>query len=707
MNNCNLSGPAITPEGCPLARQVSKNPDAVAIMAGELYWTWQELDHRVQDMACGLIEAGVESGQVLAVSSANSPMLVVLTLACLRAGIIILPLNPRFPEDKIQNIAEHAGVSAFWSDDNVMKESWSEIMLPDNLHNLKGKDQTFQWDDNRVSTLVMTSGSSGLSKAVAHNFSCHRVSAQASQAIIPLTENDSWLLSLPLYHIGGLALLFRCLLSGASIVFPDHRSDLAQTLIKRRVTHVSMVNTQLYRLLNDDSFAFGKSEVSTLLMGGGYVSGALAEQAQAHGVKVLTTYGMTEMGSQICTGQPSFLASGALTSGSPLPHCEVNISGRGEIRVRGASLFLGYWHRGVLNRPITDDGWFCTGDTGIWFGDQIQINGRIDNQFISGGENIQPETIERVLLEMSDIEQAIVVPVSNLEYGRRPVAFVQSKNKPENEVWRLYLKRRLPGFMVPDQFLPWPDCKGDMKNSSQLKVNRRKLEKLAEKLSCHEKYQRSSQPVSEQTMMEDSDNAVSASVDLPKNAAPVTRAFIAYMLPLDLAAAVHKKVRRFGPAGDNRRVRWTPPQNYHLTLRFLGDSSPEQLHAVAEQLRQRLTDFQPFVCMSGGVDYLPSHNHPRVMTLKIHSGRRMEDLHSLCEDIALKVGFGPDKRLFRPHVTLARTGGIERSHLGSSAFSIPWRLPGYRLQVGEVALVSSELSRDGSRYKILESFPLA
>ena len=678
-------------------------------MAGELYWTWQELEKRVQKMACGLRCAGIEEGQVLAMSSANSPMQMVLILACLRAGIVVLPLNPRFPEQKVLAALQQSGASAYWSDDGLAISGWEGITLPDSLHKLEGEERVFSWDENRVCTLVMTSGSSGFPKMAAHSFACHRASAQGSQSVIPLKAGDSWLLSLPLFHIGGLATMFRCLLSGAALVFPDHRSDLAQTLVKREVTHVSMVNTQLYRLLNQEGFAFEQSAVRVLLMGGGYVSASLAEQCQKEGITVLTSYGMTEMGSQICTGEPVFLDSGALTSGEPLSHCDVRVTECGEIQVRGPSLFCGYWEKGRLTRKLTDDGWFATGDTGRWLGDKIQIIGRIDSQFVSGGENIQPEAIEKVLLEIPGIEQAVVVPVANLEYGHRPVAFVRGKDCQNNAVWQSHIRSRLPGFMVPDQFLPWPDvC-----NGSQLKVNRRELMEIARNELGQDGVRKAERPVLEQqTMINNSNNAVSSygdlPLDLPLETQGPARAFIAFMLPLDLSAAVHKKVQRFGPPEDSRRVRWTPPQNYHLTLRFLGDSTPEQLQTVADELRTKLKDFQRFICMSGGVDYLPNHNQPRVMTLKIHSGRRMEDLHKLCEDIARNAGFGPDNRFFRPHVTLARTGrGDTHWQEASSAFSIPWRLPGYRLQVGEVALVVSELGRNGTRYKVLESFPLA
>ena len=176
------------------------------------------------------------------------------------------------------------------------------------------------------------------------------------------------------------------------------------------------------------------------------------------------------------------------------------------------------------------------------------------------------------------------------------------------------------------------------------------------------------------------------------------RAFIAYVLPLDTAALIHKKVKRLHDWSDDP-VRLTPPQNYHLTLRFLGDSTPEQLEQVARELRTELESFHSFLCMSGGLEYFPNDNRPRIMALTLHSGKRMSDLNNLCERVACRAGFSPESKLFRPHVTLARS-------LSKPLSILPRQIPGYRVNVGELALVSSELRPDGARYRILETFPL-
>ncbi len=471
-------GQVMSHSGCPVNYQAVVNPEAIAVMAGDLAWNYAALDRRIQRMAAGLVDQGLQPGDVLVAVGSNSPLLLVLVFACLRSGVIILPINPSFPEIRVQELIRLSGAKGLWQESPELCTDWQGLVLPVNLAHIDGEPREFSWSDTRICNLVLTSGSSGFPKAAAYSFSCHRASARASASVIPLSVGDGWLLSLPLYHIGGLAILFRCVLSGARMIFPDHRRNLAQTLIKRQVTHISLVNTQLYRLLTTTGFDFAYSSSRVVLVGGGYVAADLAARCRKQGVKVLTTYGMTEACSQIATGEPEFLEFGALTSGQPLPGIELQLSDKGDIKVRGETLFRGYWNNGTIALPLTEDGWFATGDKGCWHGEQIQIKGRCDSRFISGGENIQPEDIERALLGCPEISRVVVVPVNSEEFGRRPVAFVECNNDEFHPLlWSQHLRELIPRFMVPDAFFPWPnEC-----INAGLKVSRKDMAVLARK----------------------------------------------------------------------------------------------------------------------------------------------------------------------------------------------------------------------------------
>jgi O-succinylbenzoic acid--CoA ligase len=189
--------------------------------------------------------------------------------------------------------------------------------------------------------------------------------------------------------------------------------------------------------------------------------------AAAAGVRVHTSYGMTEMATQIATTRPGDGMELWLSSGRPLAPNTLRIAPDGEIEVGGETLFLGYWEQGGLRRPLTPDGWFRTGDLGaLDAAGYLRVTGRRDNMFVSGGENVQPEEIEAALLRVPGIVRAVVVPAPHAEFGQTPVAFVAWDHAPPGaDALRAALAGELPRFKVPKQFYAWPhaDCGPDDK----------------------------------------------------------------------------------------------------------------------------------------------------------------------------------------------------------------------------------------------------
>ena len=160
-----------------------------------------------------------------------------------------------------------------------------------------------------------------------------------------------------------------------------------------------------------------------MLLGGSSVDPKLVTAARERGVRVLTTYGLTETASQVATSSVEGDPSG---SGKVLFGRELKIEESGEILVRGKTMCLGYYRDGQICSVVNDEGWFPTRDLGKLDGSgQLFVRGRIDNMFISGGENIYPETIERAMKEAFDVEQAVVIPKPDPEYGARPAVLCQ------------------------------------------------------------------------------------------------------------------------------------------------------------------------------------------------------------------------------------------------------------------------------------------
>ena len=201
-------------------------------------------------------------------------------------------------------------------------------------------------------------------------------------------------------------MLFAVFWQGPQWLSIDIEPPLGKRLESTGISHISLVNTQLHRLMSLEQCDLTETGLKCILLGGGYASAKLVEDVRSQGVRVLTTYGMTEMSSQVCTGIPEFSGAG-VTSGEVLPYRQLRLSGDNEILVRGETLSAGYFDQGRIKSIVDSDGWYHTGDLGSLESGQLKVIGRIDNMLISGGENIHPEEIEQALLAIDDILQQL------------------------------------------------------------------------------------------------------------------------------------------------------------------------------------------------------------------------------------------------------------------------------------------------------------
>ncbi|MDD2841367.1 MAG: o-succinylbenzoate--CoA ligase [Tolumonas sp.] len=445
---------------CPIRQHAQQHPTQPALWHAGVSLSYQQLDARLNALQQQLRYAGLKSGDHLFLCSANSVELVMMLWACWREQIVCCPINPAFPEARQRQLQQQVHASLRWPSDELQLDFTAQALA----------STACELNDSALSNLIFTSGSSGSPKIVVHRLRNHFANAQGS--IVPITAHDGWLLSLPLFHVGGLAILFRCFLAGACVVLPDPALPLTALLQQAPITHLSQVPTQLYRLLQQPGFHFSATQVRHLLLGGAPLPDSLIVQCRSQQLRPWVSYGLSEMASQVCTAP----AGEAGLVGKALARREVTIQAD-EICVRGDTLFAGYYQAdGSLLLPLDADGWFHTGDAGYWQNDELVINGRIDNQFISGGENIQPEQIEQQLLQHPAIAQAIVVPMPDEEWGMRGVCFIDWQQAPisptELSVW---LRQFLPAFMLPKDYLPWPTL-----SAGQLKLPRAEFKRLAE-----------------------------------------------------------------------------------------------------------------------------------------------------------------------------------------------------------------------------------
>jgi O-succinylbenzoic acid--CoA ligase len=408
---------------------------------------------------------GIKPFDRVAICDENSVEYVVILLALWQIKALAAPISPRWPDKTIASYAAKINARHLFRGVDIKR-----IVCFDARQQVEAA-RARDLDLEQEVTIIATSGSSGEAKAAVHTWGNLFYSAKGSHGLIPLTNSDRWLLSLPLYHISGIAITVRCLLSGAGLIIISD-ADLIVAIARGKATHVSLVSTQLQRLLADDNNHALLRSLKCILLGGSAIPRTLIEQSIKLGLNIYLSYGLTEMSSQVATGKIIEINQPCV---KVLPYRQLNISPEGEILVKGEVLFKGYVAGTKIQLPLIskNNQWFPTGDMGhLDKNGCLTVTGRRDSMFISGGENIHPEEIEKALLNIKGIEEAIIVPKEDKEFGQRPIAFIKFTGAPLAEDYLIRcLQLDLPPFKIPIAFFPWPQNL----MAQGLKISRRDL----------------------------------------------------------------------------------------------------------------------------------------------------------------------------------------------------------------------------------------
>lgn len=436
-----------------IQKWAQEKPQQIALITSLKTYSWKALDDTISELCHQLTLQNLCQGSVVALISKNEPKAVLLYLACLRLGALCALMPPQ-PLQSIKQKLIIIQADYCWLGESTLDVEPS-ILCPllsfdlDNTSFCTGFERREIFCGEQQASIIFTSGSTGTPKAVVHCVKHHLASAQGLTEAFKFEHNDSWLLSLPIYHVSGLSILWRWLCKGAKLVIGE---DLLHDL--QHVTHASLVPTQLQRLLDQPYDV----TLKRVLLGGGHIPLSLTQRASDKGIECWVGYGMTETASTVIAKQ----VDGFPTSGALLPYRKIKVEGA-KIFVAGDTLALGYLSEGKLTPLISSQTpWFDTKDLGrVHFienkADEIEILGREDNQFISGGENIHCEEIEAVLNRHPNIKQAIVIPISNVQYGHRPIAFIDGVIELSNEEYKQFLVQYLDKFKCPDAYYLLPE----------------------------------------------------------------------------------------------------------------------------------------------------------------------------------------------------------------------------------------------------------
>ncbi|WP_448073674.1 AMP-binding protein [Georgenia yuyongxinii] len=463
------------------------SPDAVAIEERGHVTTYARLDARATALAERLVRAGYGRGDRVATLTRNSTDHVVLFFACAKAGLVLVPLSWRLATDELAYQLRHARPALVLVQATLAESARAALagLDPAAAVELLGEDGVEQHVPYPVRTdpappgpqrpvadddpllIVYTSGTASAPKgAVLTHANCFWTNLSLSGAI-GLTEHDVVLAVLPQFHVGGWNIQpLLAWWTGATVILePEFDAGRALEAIAAHGVTSTMGVPTIYRLLAEHP-AFPAADLSSVthaVVGGATMPAELLRTWHDRGVRVTQGYGLTEAGPNVLALPAADAATHLGSVGKPYPHVEVAVTdpvtgqvlpgaGRGELLVRGPSVFAGYFRDPEATAETLRDGWLHTGDlverdTAGFF----RVVDRIKDIYISGGENIAPAEVEAALTTHPEVLEAAVVGVPDQRWGEVGHAYVVrapgSRLTAEQVV--AHARTRLAAFKAP------------------------------------------------------------------------------------------------------------------------------------------------------------------------------------------------------------------------------------------------------------------
>jgi len=443
--------------------------DKLAIEFSETSLTFGDLHVRSNQMAHVLTSKGLVAGDRLALYLENSLEFVDIYLACLRLGIIIVPINILYKEREITHIMNDATPKAIVSFNEIEGvETWDAKELAKEASSASADIIRCKATGDSPAAIIYTSGTTGTSKGAVlshNNFIANAINLNTCWKI---TETDRLLIGLPLFHVHGLANGMHCaFVAGATTrLLPrfEHQK-LKEECVDFKPTVFYGVPTVYVRLLEKSQDEARQIGANVRL----FVSGSAPLPPQVldafrekYGHVILERYGMTETLMNI--SNPYVGERRAGTVGFPLPGTSVKIitpdgkeagvDEEGEIHIKGPNVFSQYWNRPDATNASFENGYFKTGDMAVVSEDgYYTLRGRKSELIISGGFNIYPREIEEFLMEQDEVKEAAVIGIPDQMRGELPVAFVVVDGQLDEKVLEEKCKKSLASFKVPRKFI--------------------------------------------------------------------------------------------------------------------------------------------------------------------------------------------------------------------------------------------------------------
>ena len=436
-----------------------------------------DLDDTANAVANALAQRRFAPGTRIAILSANRFEYLAAYYGIMRAGLVAVPVNFKFPRETIDYILQDSGAALVFCDRDRRDDCPASLPAIEfgadfDAFLARGPFQSVVPDPASPAMFLYTSGSSGRPKGVILSHESHIWVAETRLGTEDISRHR-YLIAAPLYHMNALALSKLAAVGHATIVLlPQFKArDYITAIETWRCTMLTAVPPMLAMMLRETDLLekTDLSSVEIIRMGSAPVSQTLMANIKRTFPKarVINAYGTTEAGPVVFGPHPQGLPQPEMSVGYPHKLVALRLvdgndrnAERGVLEMKCPAVMSGYHNRPDLKRPITDDGYYVTGDVFRRDADGFHyFVGRTDDMFVSGGENIYPADVERMLERHPDVAQAAVVPVDDDIKGTKPVAFVILKpgRTPNEDAIKQFALANAPAYQHPRSVWFVPD----------------------------------------------------------------------------------------------------------------------------------------------------------------------------------------------------------------------------------------------------------